>query len=154
MQSCSTTYMDDGAGPLVGDGGSGDISLPTLDPGLYKEPASNFDKTTEKGCKIGGKAKFISVSKRSLDTGAVPSPGTTECGPKNDNSELQLTGGKLYPYPGGCNFLVVLTSRNISVNPSSGSTMLTQTTRMTVSGSTRTAASTSSTSEHLCGGTP
>lgn len=120
-QSCSTTYIDDGGMGAV-DGGGGDIALPTLDPNLYKEPSSNFDTSTERACKING-AKFISVSKRSAATDSDPSPGQTHCGPKDDNSELQLTGGRLFPYPGGCNFLVIVAAKSISVNWTDGFTV-------------------------------
>ncbi|HTD32672.1 MAG TPA: hypothetical protein VK665_03345 [Candidatus Elarobacter sp.] len=119
-QQCSTTYYDDGGGLPVGDGG-GAIALPTLDPNLYKEPASNFDTSTESGCKIGAKAKFISLSKNAKDNGRTPSPGQTLCGPKNDNSVLQLTGGMLFPNPGDCDYMVVISAGDIEVEPNSGS---------------------------------
>jgi hypothetical protein len=121
-QSCSTTFIDDGI-PSLGDGGGGDVPLPALDPNLYKEPSSNFDTTTERACKIGGKAKFISLSKNATDNRQAPSPGQTICGPKDDKSLLQLTSGHLFPYPGGCDFLVVLTAHNISVNWTDGFTV-------------------------------
>jgi hypothetical protein len=120
-QQCSTTYYDDGGGPLLGDGGGGAIALPTLDPNLYKEPSSNFDTATERACKING-AKFISVSKKSTATNSDPSPGQTHCGPKDDKSLLELTGGHLFPYPGGCDFLVIVGARSISVNWTDGFT--------------------------------
>lgn len=119
-QQCSTTYYDDG-GVLPGVDGGGAIALPTLDPTLYKEPSSNFDTTTERACKING-AKFISVSKKSTAANSDPSPGQTHCGPKNDNSLLQLTGGHLFPYPGGCGYLVVVAAHSISVNWTDGFT--------------------------------
>jgi hypothetical protein len=121
FQQCSTTYYDDG-GALPSDNGGNTIALPTLDPNLYKEPASNFDTATERGCKING-AKFISVSKKSTATSSDPSPGQTHCGPKDQNSELELTGGRLFPYPGGCDFLVVVGARSISVNWTDGFTV-------------------------------
>lgn len=121
-QRCSTTYYDDGGVLPGGDGGGGGIALPTLDPNLYKEPSSNFDTTTERACKLNG-AKFISVSKKSTAANSDPSPGQTHCGPKDDKSLLELTGGHLFPYPGGCDYLVVVGARSISVNWTDGFTV-------------------------------
>ncbi len=124
-QTCSTSIIDDGLGAptLDGGGGGGDITLNAVG----KEPWQNFDGSTEKACKTN-KAKFISLSKNATDNKQAPSPGQTICGPKTDNDYLQLTGGRMFYSPGGCQFTVTLTSRNISVNPLSGNTgLLTQT---------------------------
>lgn len=112
-QTCSVTTVSDDVGPLDG-GGGGDGST---DSGLvnYGEPWSNFDTTTEQACK-SGKTKFISLSKNfSPDVRGPLSPGQTKCGPNNTSGELALTGGVLYPYPGDCNFVVILGATDIEV---------------------------------------
>ena len=115
-QTCTTSYVDDGTGPS----GTGD---PSTDPALvdYGEPWSNFDTGTEKACKRL-KTKFVSLSKNAVDNSQAPQPGQTNCGPKNDMSYLDLTGGRIFLPP--CDFSVTLTGRSMSINPLSGSTRL------------------------------